>query len=69
LQELIQMRFKVAPSYSIVSTVGPDHDRQFTAEARIAGEVLAMGSGRSKKLAESEAARLALKKLGDVFTD
>jgi ribonuclease-3 len=69
LQELIQMRFKVAPSYTIVNTVGPDHDRQFTAEATVGDEVLAVGSGRSKKLAESEAARLALKKMGDVFTD
>jgi dsRNA-specific ribonuclease len=32
-------------------------------------EVLAQGNGRSKKLAEAEAARLALEKTAGTFTD
>jgi ribonuclease-3 len=52
-----------------MDTAGPDHDRRFTAEVLIQEEVIAQGCGRSKKLAEADAARLALAKLGGTFTD
>ncbi len=68
LQELIQSRYRSAPAYRLVEAVGPDHDKRFTVEV-IAGEtVLGRGSGKSKKVAETEAARLALEQLSANFT-
>jgi ribonuclease-3 len=49
----------------LVEAVGPDHDKTFTVEVRIDNTVLAKGSGKSKKAAETEAARAALRR---VFT-
>jgi len=68
-QLVAQSRYKTTPSYRIIDTAGPDHDRRFTAEVLIHEEVMAQGCGRSKKLAEADAARLALAKLSDSFTD
>ncbi len=46
------------PEYR-VSDAGPDHAKEFTAQAVIAGRVLGTGHGRSKKVAEQEAAAQA----------
>ena len=43
-----------------VEGTGPDHDRRFTARALIGERVLGSGKGRSKKVAEHEAARQAV---------
>lgn len=64
-----QSRFKTTPTYRIIDTAGPDHDRRFTAEVLVYETVMAHGCGRSKKLAEADAARIALEQLGDTFTD
>jgi ribonuclease III len=69
LQEAAQLRFKITPNYTILSESGPVHDRQFTAAVLVGENTLAEGNGRSKKLAEAEAARLALEKLGETFTE
>ncbi len=68
LQELIQDREQQAPVYCVVEAVGPDHDRRFTVEVRVGGTVLGTGSGKSKKAAETEAARTALEQLSNHFT-
>ncbi len=68
-QLVAQSRDKATPVYRIIDTAGPDHDRRFTAEVLLHEEVIAQGCGRSKKLAEADAARLALAKLGGTFTD
>jgi len=58
----------MAPGYRLIEAVGPDHDRKFTVEAIAGDAVLGRGSGRSKKLAETEAARSALERLSTDFT-
>lgn len=63
LQELSQARFKSYPSYTIKSTMGPEHDKIFLVEVRINGNVLGSGRGKSKKDAEQMAAKEALSKL------
>ena len=63
LQELLQARSPEAPEYHVLSATGPDHDRVFECVVQHAGVELARGSGKSKKAAESDAARAALKKL------
>ena len=47
---------------------GPPHDPVFTAEARLGDEVLASGTGHSKKSAEIDAARAAWGKVNDART-
>ncbi|MCX6003610.1 MAG: ribonuclease III [Chloroflexi bacterium] len=66
LQELLQARTQQPPAYYLIETEGPDHDKKFTVEVRLGDDVLAKGSGRSKKKAETEAARVALEKLNTI---
>jgi len=66
LQHIFQSRKgndKETPSYSIVEATGPDHKRIFTAEVKVGNRVLGTGYGKSKKSAETEAAKAALEKL------
>lgn len=58
LQELSAERGYGPPHYQISST-GPDHNKEFTAVAVVAGESLGEGTGRTKKEAEQKAAALA----------
>jgi ribonuclease-3 len=63
LQELLQAKTQQTPVYNLIETQGPDHSKKFTVEVRLGNDVLANGIGRSKKKAETEAARIALEKL------
>ena len=60
LQEILQKHGNVHIEYDIIKEKGPDHDKIFTAEVKCNGKVLASGDGKSKKLAEMEAAKIAL---------
>jgi ribonuclease-3 len=63
LQERLQAENRSLPEYVITRATGPDHDKLFHVEVRIDGATLAEASGRTKKEAEQEAARLTLAKL------
>ena len=63
LQEFVQARRQPTPTYHLIEATGPDHDRVFTVEVRAGAQVLGQGTGKSKKAAEAEAARSAMKKL------
>ena len=63
LQEFTQAKFKTLPLYEIVEATGPDHDKVFCVAVSLAETVLAIGSGKTRKVAESEAAHIALEKL------
>jgi ribonuclease III len=58
LQEVLA-RAHLEPTYTVRGE-GPDHDRLFTATVEIDGVVRGEGTGRSKKEAQQEAARVAL---------
>lgn len=60
LQELMQETRRVTPSYAVDEESGPDHDKIFVVTVRVENEVLATGTGKSKKAAEQDAARVAL---------
>ena len=62
LQELLARR-GAAVSYEITSEEGPPHDRLYTVTARVDGQPLGSGSGRSKKFAEQQAARVTVERL------
>ncbi|MFC2057170.1 ribonuclease III [Chloroflexota bacterium] len=68
LQELTQSREQQTPTYHVIEATGPDHGKTFTVEVRLGEAVLGRGSGKSKKAAETEAARSALEKLSTSFT-
>lgn len=51
------------PSYRVVSAEGPDHQRTYVVEVSLSGEVLGRGEGRSRRIAETEAAARAMVKL------
>ena len=63
VQELIQGQKRPTPVYRLVEVTGPDHNRQFTLEILVDGEVLGRGTGRNKKVAESQAAKAAWENL------
>ena len=63
LQELTQRLFRQLPVYQTLSVEGPHHARHFVVEVSIGERVLGTGSGRSKRTAAQEAARLALLEL------
>jgi ribonuclease-3 len=64
LQERLQALGRGLPEYRIAGEAGPDHRKQFSIEVVVRGEVLGVATGKAKKEAEQEAARLALEKLG-----
>ncbi len=61
LQENLQKHGTVKIEYVIIKEEGPDHDKTFEAEVKCNGKHLAVGKGNTKKQAEMEAARNALK--------
>jgi ribonuclease III len=65
LQEYLQSHDEPLPEYRLAGTFGPDHNKQFQVEVVVRGEPLAIASGPSKKDAEQEAAKLALRALMD----
>jgi ribonuclease-3 len=60
LQELSQAHAQGVPVYEVTQVDGPPHDPVFQVSVAVAGKVVASGSGRSKKAAEQDAARVAL---------
>jgi ribonuclease III len=61
LQEWLQQRARKPAEYRVRSESGPEHQKVFEVEVWHAGERLSTSEGRSKKDAEQEAARAALK--------
>lgn len=62
LQERLQKKGNL-PVYELVKEDGESHKKNYLIELFIEGELISKGEGRSKKLAEQESAKLALKKL------
>lgn len=66
LQEKLQ-EDGITPTYKLVETQGPPHDRTFVAQVFAGDQGLAQGTGRTKKEAESQAAKSTLARLGEFF--
>lgn len=60
LQEVAQANGLQLPDYNVVAEVGPDHDKRFVVEVKLGG-FAAQGEGTSKKEAQQQAARHALR--------
>ena len=59
-QEEAQERVSVTPNYKVIKESGPDHDKKFMVGVFLDKELVAEGSGSSKREAEEAAAQLAL---------
>ncbi|MBQ8503629.1 MAG: ribonuclease III [Clostridia bacterium] len=64
LQEIIQKNPDEHLSYTLVGESGPDHNKRFEVEVNLNSNVIGCGTGRSKKIAEQQAAKQALELMG-----
>jgi len=60
LQEFVQSQSYPAPKYQVVEESGPDHSKLFVIEVQVNGQAWGRGEGKSKSLAEQEAATKAI---------
>ncbi|MBL8818517.1 MAG: ribonuclease III [Planctomyces sp.] len=67
LQEFTQRVSGLTPEYVVIEERGPDHAREFVVVAHVGSRSFESAEGRSKKEAEQQAARKALKELGDAI--
>ncbi len=65
LQELVYKLNLNQPSYELISTIGPSHDPQFLVALKIDEIEKSRASGRSKKIAEQNAAEIYMKELNN----
>ena len=64
LQEALQARGLMLPFYELVATHGAAHEQEFEVQCLIAElNIRTTGSGRSRRMAEQNAAKLAVEKL------
>ena len=64
LQEIIQKNPDEHLTYVLVGESGPDHDKRFEVEVRLNSNIIGCGKGKSKKIAEQQAAKQALELMG-----
>jgi ribonuclease-3 len=63
LQEYTQAHFGTTPSYTLLRSFGPDHNKEFEMSATLKGRELSRGRGKTKKEAEQQAAHTAMELL------
>jgi ribonuclease-3 len=64
LQEYLQGRGNPLPEYELIAVRGSDHDQHFSVACRLSKpQLVAEGSGKSRRKAEQAAARVALQRL------
>ena len=61
LQEIVQENGIQPVEYVLIGEEGPDHNKNFTVEARVNGKIMGQGSGHTKKAAEQAAAYQAIR--------
>jgi ribonuclease-3 len=60
LLEKYQSIDKISPTYSVLEESGPDHNKEFLVGVFVKEKLIGKGSGKSKKIAEQDAAKNAL---------
>ena len=63
LQELTQARYGITPEYKVTASRGPDHLKEFEVAVFIEDKEYARAVGKSKKIAQQEAAKKTIKLL------
>ena len=67
LQQLAEQDGAALLEYRVIGEEGPEHDKSFTVAAYINNNEVGRGSGRTKKHAEMQAAKMALKLFGVIL--
>lgn len=63
LQEFTQAHQGITPEYILESSTGPDHRKEFEVSVNVHGNQISVAKGKSKKEAQQNAAKIALKVL------
>ena len=63
LQEYTQRRSGARPEYRLLEATGPDHEKSFRIEVWVDGEMLGVGEGASRRVAETDAAAQAIERI------
>jgi len=63
LQEITQAHFGCTPDYVLLSSSGPDHKKEFEIGVVINEKLYSKAKGHSKKVAQQNAAKVAIKEL------
>jgi len=63
LQELTQAKYGITPDYQVIASRGPDHKKEFEVAVIIDDKEYARAIGKSKKIAQQESAKIAVKML------
>ncbi len=63
LQEITQAQFGITPVYTVVASRGPDHLKEFEVAVSIQDKEYSRAVGKSKKIAQQVAAKIALEVL------
>ncbi|PHS56615.1 MAG: ribonuclease III [Sulfurimonas sp.] len=66
LQELTQAKYGITPEYKVVASRGPDHKKEFEVAVYIEDKEYARALGKSKKIAQQEAAEIAVEILKEL---
>lgn len=69
LQQIVQKKWKMNPTYRVTAREGPSHSNQFTIKVIINGKTIGTGKGSSKREAQQQAALktiLLLRKKGEI---
>lgn len=62
LQEIIQAKYKILPTYRVIEETGPEHNKEFKVSVYLNDKLIGTGNGTSKKQAEERSAQKALEK-------
>lgn len=65
LQEITQARYGEIPEYEVVASRGPDHLKEFEISLKLQGKELTRAVGKSKKIAQQNAAQIAIRILNN----
>lgn len=63
LQELLQVKGDIKIAYEVIKETGPAHNKYFEVSILVEGKAISQGAGKSKKIAEQNAAKNALEQL------
>lgn len=63
LQEYLQKKDKICPTYEVIGTSGPEHEKVFEVVVILGEKKIGPAKGKNKKEAEQNAAKLALETL------
>ncbi|MBE5921759.1 MAG: ribonuclease III [Lachnospiraceae bacterium] len=67
LQEKVQAKYHVEIHYQLLEEMGPDHDKSFQVAAMLHDRAIGIGTGKTKKAAEQQAAYQALTDVNSEF--